>query len=159
MGKTTTTTTTTKKRHRYEHRHQHRHTRSQSGGIKVLLPNMFSDVMEREIRLTNQLDIILLNTRNIEVVSTGSLNSFVLRLHLDPATILFRSDTLSSKKELFSRQYKSLSYSKIDNETDGLPIHEIIIKICLIDPIRNNITLDDYNGRSKAWITINEIQN
>jgi hypothetical protein len=141
------------------HRHRHQHTRSQSGGIKVLLPNIYGDVMEREVRLTNQLDIILLNTRNIEVVSTGSLNSFVLRLHLDPATILFRSDTLSSKKELFSRQYKSLSYSKIDNETDGLPIHEIIIKICLIDPIRNNITLDDYNGRSKAWITINEIQN
>ena len=120
MGKKTTT----KKRHQ--------HTRSQSGGIKVLLPDISNEVMEREIRLTNQLDIILLNTRNIEIVSTGSLNSFVLRLHLDPATILFRSDTLSSKKELFSRQYKSLSYSKIDNETDGLPIHEIIIKICII---------------------------
>ena len=147
MGKKTTT----KKRHQ--------HTRSQSGGIKVLLPDISNEVMEREIRLTNQLDIILLNTRNIEIVSTGSLNSFVLRLHLDPATILFRSDTLSSKKELFSRQYKSLSYSKIDNETDGLPIHEIIIKICLIDPVRNNITLDDYNGIEKSWITINEIQN
>ena len=147
MGKKTTT------------KKKHQHTRSQSGGIKVLLPDMLNEVMEREIRLTNQLDIILLNTRNIEIVSTGSLNSFVLRLHLDPATILFRSDTLSSKKELFSRQYKSLSYSKIDNETDGLPIHEIIIKICLIDPVRNNITLDDYNGIEKSWITINEIQN
>ena len=71
---------------------KNRHTRSQSGGMKVLLPNIYGDVMEREIRLTNQLDIILRHTRNIEVVSTGSLNSFVLRLHLDPATILFRSD-------------------------------------------------------------------
>ena len=142
-----------------KHQLLHRRTRSQNGGIKVILPDMYNPVMEREIKNTHGLHTILSNTRNIEIVSTSSLNSFVLRLHLDPATILFRSDTLASKKELFSRQYKSLSYSKIDNETDGLPIHEIIIKICLIDPVRRNITLDNFNGKSKAWITTNELEN
>jgi hypothetical protein len=137
----------------------HRHTRSQSGGIKVLLPGMHNPVMEREIKDIDKLRTILSNTINIEIVSTDSLYSFVLRLHLNPATILFRSDKLTSKKELFSRQYKSLSYSELDNETDGLPIHEIIIKICLIDPVRRNITLNDFNGINKAWTTKEKLVN
>jgi len=148
---------TVKNRHR--HRHRHRYTRSQSGGIKVLLPNIHDNIMEREVRTRNQLYDILNNTRKIEVVSTGSLNSFVLRLHLDPANILFRSDTISEEKKLFSQQHKSLSYSKIDNETDGLPIHEIIIKICLMHTRRDNITIEDFNGVEKSSVTADELQN
>jgi len=137
----------------------HRHTRSQSGGIKVLLPGMHIPVMEREIKNTHGLHTILSNTINIEIVSTDSLYSFVLRLQLNPATILFRSDKLTSKQKLFSGQYKSLSYSELDNETDGLPIHEIIIKICLIDPVRRNITLDKFDTKNKAWTTREKLVN
>ncbi len=80
-----------------------RHTGSQQGGIKVLLPNYYSHVMEREIKNIQGLQTILLNTRNIQVVSTSSLNSFVIRLHLDPSpsNILFRSDTLDTKKNSY----------------------------------------------------------
>lgn len=139
----------------------HRHTRSQSGGIKVLLPGMHDPVMEREIKNISELHTILSNTINIEIVSTDSLYSFVLRLHLNPATILFRSDTLTSKKELFSRQYKSLSYSELDNENDGLPIHEIIIKICLIAPDGTDIKFDFFlfKGEPKAWTTKEKLIN
>ena len=80
-----------------------RHTRSQQGGIKVLLPNYHDQpVMEREIKNIQGLQTILVNTRNIQVVSTRSLNSFVIRLHLDPSpsNILFRSDTLDTKKKI-----------------------------------------------------------
>jgi hypothetical protein len=117
--------------------------------------------MEREIKNIGQLHTILSNTINIEIVSTDSLYSFVLRLHLNPATILFRSDTLTSKKELFSRQYKSLSYSELDNETDGLPIHEIIIKICLIAlaPVRFDTQFDFFKGVPKAWTTEDKLIN
>ena len=74
------------------------HTRSQHGGIKVLLPQLqMVSLMEREIKTQPGLQTILSNTTNIETVSTGSLNSFVVRLHLDPSTILFRSDTLDTK--------------------------------------------------------------
>ena len=109
--------------------HKKSYTRSQSGGIKVLLPNFHNPIMEREIQTIQGLQDILTNTTNIETVSTGSLNSFVVRLHLNPTTVLFRSDTLDTKKSLLSRQPKSLSYSQVENETDGLPIHEIIMKI------------------------------
>ena len=108
-----------------------RHTRSQQGGIKVLLPNFQNPVMEREIKNIQGLQTILSNTTNIEIVSTGSLNSFVVRLHLEPSNVLFRSDTIDAKKSLLSRQHKSLSYTQVENDTDGLPIHEIIIKICI----------------------------
>ena len=136
-----------------------RHTRSQQGGIKVLLPNFHNPVMEREIKNIQGLQTILSNTTNIEIVSTGSLNSFVIRLHLEPSNVLFRSDTLDTKKSLFSRQHKSLSHTQVENDTDGLPIHEIIMKICFISSSRHNINLDCFNGRDKALITINELVN
>ena len=139
--------------------HKKSYTRSQSGGIKVLLPNFHNPIMEREIQTIQGLQDILTNTTNIEIVSTGSLNSFVIRLHLDPSNILFRSDTLDIKKSLLSRQPTPLSYAKIENETDGLPIHEIIMKICLIGAPGNNINLDDFNGRGKASLDRNELIN
>ena len=102
-----------------------KHTRSQQGGIKVLLPHLqMVALMDREIKTQPGLQTILSNTTNIETVSTGSLNSFVVRLHLNPTTVLFRSDTLDTKKSLLSRQPKSLSYSQVENETDGLPYYE-----------------------------------
>ena len=138
-----------------------RHTRSQQGGIKVLLPNYYQPVMEREIKNVQGLQTILLNTRNIQVVSTGSLNSFVIRLHLDPSpsNILFRSDTLDTKKKFLSKQHKSLSSLQLDNEEDGLPIHEIIIKICIIGLPTQKLTLDRFNGADKDWISVDELLN
>ena len=138
-----------------------RHTRSQQGGIKVLLPNYYQPVMEREIKNVQGLRTILLNTRNIQVVSTGSLNSFVIRLHLDPSpsNILFRSDTLDTKKKFLSKQHKSLSSLQLDNEEDGLPIHEIIIKICIIGLPTQKLTLDCFNGADKDWISVDELVN
>ena len=136
-----------------------RHTRSQQGGIKVLLPNYYQPVMEREIKNIQGLRTILLNTRNIQVVSTGSLNSFVIRLHLDPSTVLFRSDTLDTKKKFLSKQHKSLSSLQLDNEEDGLPVHEVIIKICIIGLPAQKITLDCFNGADKAWISVDELVN
>ena len=138
-----------------------RHTRSQQGGIKVLLPNYYQPVMEREIKNVQGLQTILLNTRNIQVVSTGSLNSFVIRLHLDPSpsNILFRSDTLDAKKKFLSKQHKSLSSSQLDNDEDGLPIHEIIIKICIVGLPTQKLTLDCFNGADKDWISIDELVN
>ena len=138
-----------------------RHTRSQHGGIKVLLPNYHQPVMEREIKNIQGLKTILLNTRNIQVVSTGSLNSFVLRLHLDPSpsNILFRSDTLDTKKQFLSKQHKSLSSEQLDNEETGLPIHEIIIKICIVGLPTQKLTLNCFNGAEKDWISVDELIN
>jgi hypothetical protein len=144
MGKTRTN-----KKHK-------RYTRSQQGGIKVLLPNFQNPVMEREIKNIQGLQTILSNTTNIEIVSTGSLNSFVIRLHLEPSNVLFRSDTLDTKKSLLSRQHKSLSYTQVENDTDGLPIHEIIMKICIIG---GEVILDAFDGKDKCSLTINEFAN
>ena len=41
-----------------------RHTRSQHGGIKVLLPHLHADVMDREIKTQPGLQTILSNTTN-----------------------------------------------------------------------------------------------
>jgi len=136
-----------------------RHNRSQQGGIKVLLPNYYQPVMEREIKNIQGLNTILLNTRNIQVVSTGSLNSFVIRLHLYPSTVLFRSDTLDTKKKFLSRQHKSLSSLQVENETDGLPVHEVIIKICIINPSTNIVSLDCFNGAHKVSLSAQELIN
>ena len=133
------------------------HTRSQHGGIKVLLPHLqMVALMEREIKTQPGLQTILSNTTNIETVSTGSLNSFVVRLHLNPTTVLFRSDTLDTKKSLLSRQPKSLSYSQVENETDGLQINEIIMKICIIGKPSE---LDTFKGRDKASLDMAEFVN
>jgi len=142
-----------------KHPRKKSHSRSQHGGIKVLIPNLHNPVMEREILTIYGLQAILSDTTNIEIVSMGSLNSFVVRLHLNPSTILFRSDTLDTKKALLSRLPTPLSYAKVENETDGLPIHEIIMKICLIGAPGNKINLDDFNGRYKASLTNNELTN
>ena len=133
-----------------------RHTRSQQGGIKVLLPNFQNPVMEREIKNIQGLQTILSNTTNIEIVSIGSLNSFVVRLHLEPSNVLFRSDTIDAKKSLLSRQHKSLSYTQVENDTDGLPIHEIIMKICIVG---GEEILDKFDGKDKCSLTINEFAN
>ena len=133
-----------------------RHTRSQQGGIKVLLPNFQNPVMEREIKNIQGLQTILSNTTNIEIVSTSSLNSFVIRLHLEPSNVLFRSDTLDTKKSLLSRQHKSLSHTQVENDTDGLPIHEIIMKICIVG---GEVTLDPFDGKDKCSLIINEFAN
>jgi hypothetical protein len=133
------------------------HTRSQQGGIKVLLPNLhIVALMDREIKTQPGLQTILSNTTNIETVSTGSLNSFVVRLHLNPSTVLFRSDTLDTKKSLISRQPKSLSYSQVENETDGMQINEIIMKICIIGIPSE---LDKFKGRDKASLDMSEFVN
>jgi len=132
------------------------HTRSQHGGIKVLLPHLHQDVMEREIRALPGLQTILSNTINIETVSTSSLNSFVVRLHLNPANVLFRSDTLDTKKSLISRQPKSLSRLQVENETDGVPINEIIMKICIIG---TEMLLEPFNRKDKASLSMTEFVN
>ena len=132
------------------------HTRSQHGGIKVLLPYLHADIMEREIRTLPILQMILSNTINIEIVSTGSLNSFVVRLHLNPSNVLFRSDTLDTKKSLLSRQPKSLSRLQVENETDGVPINEVIMKICIIG---SEILLDQFNRRDKVSLSMTEFTN
>ena len=142
-----------------KHPRKKNNNRSQQGGIKVLLPNLHNPVMEREIQSIQGLQHILSNTTNIEIVSTGSLNSFVVRLHLDPATILFRSDTIDTTKALLSRQPSLLSSAKVENETDGLPIHEIIIKICLTGAPSNKTTLDCFKGKDKAWVERNQLLN
>ena len=150
MGKNNTTK---------KHPRKKSHSRAQHGGIKVLLPVFHNPVMEREIITTNDLQTILSNTTNIEIVSTGSLNSFVVRLHLVHSTILFRSDTIDTKKSLLSRQPKSLSSAQVENETDGMPIYEIIMKICFIEAPGNKINLDKFKGRDKASLDRNEIRN
>ena len=137
-----------------------RHTRSQQGGIKVLLPNYHDQpVMEREIKNIQGLQTILVNTRNIQVVSTRSLNSFVIRLHLDPSPskILFRSDMLDTKKKFLSKQHKSLSSAQINNEEDGVPIREVIIKICIISPSTNIARLDCFSGTDKVSLSGDQI--
>ena len=139
-----------------------RYTRSQQGGIKVLLPNYHDQpVMEREIKNIQGLQTILVNTRNIQVVSTGSLNSFVVRLHLDPSpsNILFRSDKLDTKKKFLSKQHKSLSSAQLDNDEAGLPIHEIIIKICIVGLPTQKLKLARFNSIDKQWISFDELVN
>jgi len=142
-----------------KHPRKKSHSRLQHGGIKVLLQNFHNHVMEREIITINDLQTILSNTTNIEIVSTGSLNSFVVRLHLDHSTILFRSDTLDTKRAFLSRQPKALSYAQVENETDGMPIYEIIMKICIIEAPGNKINLDKFKGRDKASLDRNEFRN
>jgi hypothetical protein len=155
-------------------------TRTQNGGIKVLFHQTDRHVMDREIRSLDGITTILTNTTNIEVVSTDSLYSFVLRLHLnkDPAKILFRSNILDtktsrftresfSKTSIFSKQSVSLAPDKAFNNTDGLPIHEIIMKISIINPgedsrgihIRPRMDVKLFKLKKKASLSNDEFSN
>ena len=58
-----------------------------------------------------------------------------------------------------SRQPKALSYAQVENETDGMPIYEIIMKICIIEAPGNKINLDKFKGRDKASLDRNEFRN
>jgi hypothetical protein len=150
-------------------------TRTQDGGIKVLFHQTHLPVMNREIRSLDGIIPILNNTTNIEVVSTRSLNSFIIRLHLnrDPANILFRSNILDtktsrftresfSKKSIFSKQSISLAPDKAFNDTDGLPIHEIIMKVSIINPdypIQPRMNVQSFNSKNKASLSEDEFNN
>lgn len=155
-------------------------TTSQEGGIKVLYYQTDRNVMDREIRSLDGIRPILNNTTNIEVVSTGSLNSFVFRLHLnrDPANILFRSNMLDtttsrftresfSRKSLFSKKSISLGPDKAFNEAEGLPVHEIIMKVSIINlgidsrgnPIQHRIPIQSFNSKDKASLSEEEFNN
>lgn len=155
-------------------------TRTQDGGIKVLFHQTHLPVMNREIRSLDGIRPILNNTTNIEIVSIGSLNSFVFRLHLnrDPANILFRSNILDtrtsrftrnsfSKKSIFSKQSVSLEPDKAFNDTDGLPIHEIIMKVSILDPgidlrgnpIQPRFRVQSFNSNHKASLSEDEFNN
>jgi hypothetical protein len=155
-------------------------TTAQEGGIKVLFHQTDRHVMDREIRSLDGIRPILNNTTNIEVVSTGSLNSFVFRLHLnrDPANILFRSNMLDTKtsrftkesfsrKSLFSKKSISLGPDKAFNDAEGLPIHEIIMKVSIINPgtdsrgnpIQPRTPIQSFNSKVKASLSEEEFNN
>ena len=155
-------------------------TTAQEGGIKVLFHQTDRHVMDREIRTLDGIRPILNNTTNIEVVSTGSLNSFVFRLHLnrDPANILFRSNMLDTKtsrftkesfsrKSLFSKKSISLGPDKAFNDAEGLPVHEIIIKVSIINPgndlhgnpVQPRMPIQSFNSKDKASLSEEEFNN
>lgn len=156
-------------------------TSTQHGGIKIIFDTTNPDVMNREIRTLSGIRQVLNNTTDIEVVSTSSLNSFVLRLHLNrnPENILFRSNILDTKtsrftkesltlsRNLFSKKHVSLTPKKAFDETEGLPVHEIIMKVSIINPgtdsrgtpIRPAKPIEQYNSKHKASLSEQEFSN
>jgi hypothetical protein len=154
-------------------------TRKQHGGIKIIFDTTNPNVMNREIRNLEGIERVFVNTTDIEVVSTSSLNSFVLRLHLNPANILFRSnifdiktsrftrESLTLSRDLFSKKSLSLAPNKAFDQNEGLPVHEIIMKVSIINPgtdsrgihIRPAKPIEQYNSKNKASLSEQEFSN
>ena len=102
---------------------------TQSGGIKVVIgqgtPGPDDKPIEREVTTVEHFKQILDTARNLEVISTSSLNSFVVKVHLADDRTFFNSD-------MFGQNGKRLDFLEIMDATSGRAITEVIVKICII---------------------------
>ena len=110
---------------------------SQSGGIKVVIgmdvaaaatasaATPAEKPIEREVLTLEHFKQILDTARNLEVISTSSLNSFVVKIHLADDRDFFKSDMVGDDG-------KKLDFIEIMDATSGRAITEVIIKICII---------------------------
>ena len=129
----------------------------QSGGVKVIIgmdpSNTEEKPIEREVLTLEQFSRIFDTARNLDIISCSSLNSFVIKLHLANDRTFFRSDMVSEAGE-------RLDFLQIMDATSGLPITEIIVKICVVG---HHSRLNDYifNGKPivKASIDTSEFLN
>ena len=77
-----------RRRHRTQARaREHTQTQSQSGGVKVVIGMDAAATpgerpIEREVLTLEHFKQILDTARNLEVISSSSLNSFVVKIHL-----------------------------------------------------------------------------
>lgn len=108
---------------------KHGTTSSQSGGIKVLMgldtPGPDDKPIEREVTTIEHFKQIMDTARHLEVISSSSLNSFVIKIHLADDREFFKSDTVGQNG-------KKLDFLEIMDATSGRAITEVIVKICII---------------------------
>lgn len=102
---------------------------NQSGGVKVLIgldaPGPDDKPIEREVTTIEHFKQIMDTARHLEVISTSSLNSFVIKIHLADDREFFKSDMVGQNE-------KRLDFLEIMDATSGRAITEVIVKICII---------------------------
>ena len=117
-----------------EHTQTQSQTQSQSGGVKVVIGMDAAAAaaatpgerpIEREVLTLEHFKQILDTARNLEVISSSSLNSFVVKIHLADDHDFFKSDMVGDNG-------KKLDFIEIMDATSGRAITEVIIKICII---------------------------
>jgi hypothetical protein len=127
-NKITKITKVTKKR---ENRNDAKHSivNTQSGGVKVVIgldaPGPDDKPIEREVTTMEHFKQIMDTARHLEVISSSSLNSFVIKIHLADDREFFKSDMVGDDG-------KKLDFLEIMDATSGRAITEVIIKICII---------------------------
>ena len=108
---------------------KHGTTSTQSGGIKVLMgldtPGPDDKPIEREVTTIEHFKQIMDTARHLEVISSSSLNSFVIKIHLADDREFFKSD-------MVGQNGKKLDFLEIMDATSGRAITEVIVKICII---------------------------
>lgn len=108
---------------------KHGITNTQSGGIKVVIgldaPGPDDKPIEREVTTMEHFKQIMDTARHLEVISSSSLNSFVIKIHLADDREFFKSD-------MVSQTGKKLDFLEIMDATSGRAITEVIVKICII---------------------------
>ena len=129
-------------------------SQSQSGGIKVVIgmgAKSTADAssaapaekpIEREVLTLEHFKQILDTAINLEVISSSSLNSFVIKIQLEGDNTFFKSDMVGDDG-------KKLDFIEIMDSTSGRAVTEVIIKICIIghglhprDYVFNQKTID-----------------
>jgi len=136
------------------------HKNTQYGGVKVIIgmgtqePTVAKPI-EREVTDIASFTQILNAAIDLEVISSSSLNSFVIKLQLPSTSEFFKSDILGEDG-------KKLDFIQIMDATSGRLITEIIIKICiigyLVKPPYYNFD-KTHNPRNKSCINITEFDN
>jgi hypothetical protein len=135
----------------------HNITHTQSGGVKVLIgrnpSNTAERSIEREVTTLEHFKRILDTATDLRVISSSSLNSFVIRIQLAPGREFFKSD-------MVGEDGNRLDFIQIVDATSGMEITEVIIKICIIgnasfprDYILSNQSIN------KLGVTIDEFNN
>ena len=102
---------------------------TQNGGVKVIIgmgtPGHHQKPIEREVTTMEHFKQIMDTARHLEVISSSSLNSFVIKIHLADDREFFKSD-------MVGQHGKKLDFVEIMDATSGIAITEVIIKICII---------------------------
>lgn len=119
---------------------------AQTGGMKIVI----NDIVSRENITEAQFIDIFQHTTNVEIVSTGSLTGFIIRVTIPDEFSPFESDIIDSSGNLLDAAQYMLPKT-------GVKLVDIIFKLCIVQP-KTGSNIDNYNSVHKGTSTLQELR-
>jgi hypothetical protein len=119
---------------------------TQIGGMKIVI----NETVSRENITDAQFVTIFQHTTNVEIVSTGSLTGFIIRVTIPEEFSPFQSDIVDSSGNLLEAE----QYMRPET---GVKLTTIIFKLCIIQS-KTGPDIDVYDSANKATCTLQELK-